>query len=381
MAWGLRGGRGGRRLPASLRQLQTDERLLLSLLAEICGLTSGEISSLAVRLLSPASDITGNLSDSGRIQVSVSTYAGHKTEYNWFVKIKPDRRHNSDLLDKFDVFKNEIEFYKKIAPSLRKFVQEFNLEDDLLDFDIPELIFAAEEGERAMIILEDLVAAGYGQQRDKAGNRFLSREKASVAAESIARIQAVSYAFQIRNNVDLGLSHPTLETSALLWTHSEMTSRLLAMKDVYCDLLKQSKKSDSPILLKRFLDTFDSEESLKEICKTRCRSDEQDQEGIFCLQQGDFHFNNLLFKEEEGRVQVKIVDWQLAYNGSSGGDITYLLMSSIDPTSYDAEVIKDKYVTAFLDTFNALVTSKVGDFNIDGRPKQLALYFVTRSGG
>ena len=361
--------------------MQTDERLLLSLLAEICGLTAGEISSLAVRLLSPASDITGNLSDSGRIQVSVSTYAGHKTEYNWFVKIKPDRRHNSDLLDKFDVFKNEIEFYKKIAPSLRKFVQEFNLEDDLLDFDIPELIFAAEEGERAMIILEDLVAAGYGQQRDKAGNRFLSREKASVAAESIARIQAVSYAFQIRNNVDLGLSHPTLETSALLWTNSEMTSRLLAMKDVYCDLLKQSKKSDSPILLKRFLDTFDSEESLKEICKTRCRSDEQDQEGIFCLQQGDFHFNNLLFKEEEGRVQVKIVDWQLAYNGSSGGDITYLLMSSIDPTSYDAEVIKDKYVTAFLDTFNALVTSKVGDFNIDGRPKQLALYFVTRSGG
>ena len=337
---------------------------------------AGEVSSLAVRLLSPASDITGNLSDSGRIRVSVSTYGGLKAEYNWFVKIKPDRRHNSDLLGKFDVFKNEIEFYKKIAPSLRNFVQEFNLEEDSLYLDIPELIFAAEEGERAMIILEDLVAAGYGQQRDQAGNRFLSREKASVAAESIARIQAVSYAFQIRNNVDLGLSHPTLESSALLWTNSEMTSRLLAMKDIYCDLLKQSKKNDSPILLKRFLDTFDSEESLKEICKTRSRCDEQDQEGIFCLQQGDFHFNNLLFKEEEGRVHVKIVDWQLAYNGSSGGDITYLLMSSIDPTYHEAEVIKAKYVTAFLSTFNMLVASKGGDVNIDGRQAKHSLYLA-----
>merc|ERR1712215_311002 len=234
-----------------------------------------------------------------------------------------------------------------------KFIKETNPTNSDIVFGIPKMIFAEEDEDRAIIILEDLVTEGYKQERDENGNRYLSKEKAILAVESIAKIHAASYSLQSKKNVNLKSDHPTLEKSGLLWTNSEMTSRLYAMKDVYCEFLKQSKNPDSPELLKRFRKTFDSEELLKNLCFERCSSEE---EGILCLQQGDFHFNNLLFKEEDGKLKVKIVDWQLTYNGRSGGDISYLLMSSIHPDLFEAEErnIKEKYFQSFNQAFSAL---------------------------
>ena len=43
------------------------------------------------------------------------------------------------------------------------------------------------------------------------------------------------------------------------------------MKDTYCELLRQSRELDSPTLLSRFRQSFDSEERLREMCTERCR--------------------------------------------------------------------------------------------------------------
>jgi len=342
-----------RKIPTSIAQLLNDDNIIFGLLKEIYNHDHHDVEKIEVKLLTPGSDIRGNLSDSGRLRIYVKTYGGAEHFYNWFVKVQPTNHQNTELVSKFNVFKNEIEFYSKIAPKLMKFIKESNNSNDDIEFDIPKMIFAEEEDERAIIILEDLVNEGYKQERDANGNRYLSKEKAILAVESIAKIHAASYALQMKQHIDLASKHPTLGKSALLWTNAEMTSRLYAVKDIYCEFLKQSKNPDSPMLLERFRKTFDSEELLRELCFERCSSEE---EGILCIQQGDFHFNNLLFKEEDGKLKVKIVDWQLAYNGGSGADISYLLMSSIDPEQFEIEEenIKEKYFHSFNGTFSAL---------------------------
>ena len=95
----------------------------------------------------------------------------------------------------------------------------------------------------------------------------------------------------------------------------------------------------------RFRKVFNSPEKLKKTCRLRLVGDDKREENISCLQQGDFHFNNLMFLEQNGEIKVKVVDWQMAYNGKAGGDIAYLLMSSRSPALYEAqeEIIKAKY--------------------------------------
>jgi len=345
-------------IPTSVDMLGRSEMLVLHLLKEIYQLERDDIKNFEV-FFPTGGDIKGNLSDSGRVQISVVTEDEKKEEFNWFVKVMPHTHPNNELVSKFNVFENEIEFYSKIAPMLKQFIKE-KVSDSEMEFDIPSMLYAKQEDNRAIIILEDLTAEGYVQERDANGNKFLTPEMAILAVKSIAKIHAASYALQLREKVDLKKDHPILEESGLLWTHKEMTSRLFAMKDMYCEILEKSDKPDSPILLEKFRRAFNSEELLIELCKNRMYEEE---ESVNCLQQGDFHFNNLLFRRSEGRLEVKIVDWQLTYSGRAGGDISYLLMSSLDQATRESEEekIKQEYYRAFISNVQLLRNSTDSD--------------------
>ena len=81
-----------------------------------------------------------------------------------------------------------------------------------------------------------------------------------------------------------------------------------------------------------------------------------------------------MFLEEGGETKVKVVDWQMAYNGKAGGDIAYLLMSSISPALYEAqeEIIKAKYFDEFNKTFYSLVEKGEGSWwNTEGRVENM----------
>jgi len=344
--------RVGLRIPTSINQIAADDGVICGLLKEIYQIDRDDIEEVEI-YFPQGSDIIGNLSESGRVKVRVRITTGEVRFYHWFVKVMPTNHHNNELVSKFNVFKNEIEFYSKIAPELKEFLKAGSAPAQEIEFDIPEMLYAKQDEDGAIIVLQDLLALGFKQDRDLNGNRFLSTEKAMLAVKSIAKIHAASYALQEKQEINLKQDHPTLEESGLLWTNKEMTSRLFAMKDIYCKLLEESDKPDSPILLEKFKKAFSSEELLRELCRKRCAPEE---ESINCLQQGDFHFNNLLFKEEEGKLQVRIVDWQLTYTGRAGGDISYLLMSSLDPAvrEVEEENIKHQYYTAFNNTLGML---------------------------
>jgi len=345
------GRRKGPQIPTSIGMIAKSEMLVLNLLKKIYQLESEDIKGLDVTY-PRGGDIQGNLSDSGRVRISVVMEDGTEEIFHWFVKVMPHSHPNNELVSKFNVFKNEIEFYSKIAPMLKLFLKE-KISDDKMEFDIPNMLYAEQEEDKAIIILEDLAAGGYAQDKDGNGNKFLTKEKAILAVKSIAKIHAASFALQLKEKVDLKKDHPILEESGLLWTHKEMTSRLFAMKDMYCKILEKSNKPDSPILLEKFRKAFNSEELLIELCKKRMYEEE---ESVNCLQQGDFHFNNLLFKDSNGKLEVKIVDWQLTYSGRAGGDISYLLMSSLDPAirEREEENIKQEYYDAFITNVQSL---------------------------
>ena len=347
---GLAGYRGTprTRIPTSIHQLVNSEKIILDLLKEIYDLASQDIASFDV-IRQACSDITGHLSDSGRVMVKVKTTDGCQDSYHWFVKLMPVQHQNNNLTQNFDVFRNEIEFYSNIAPGLRAFLRESNVGDDI-KVDVPELLYSQEDDKRAIIVLPDLIHEGYKQERDDNGSRYLSREKAIIAVKSLARIQATSAALQMKTNLDIERQHPSLAESGAFWTNPDMSSRLMMMKDVFSEYLRGSGGVDVDSLLERFNNKFSSQEELQELCRERYDVGE---DSIKCLQHGDFHFNNLLYKEEEeGVYSVMIVDWQLSYCGRSAGDLSYLLQSSVDPHMMELgeNTIKEKYFETFTDT-------------------------------
>ena len=375
-----------RKIPGSVGQLLNDDRILTELITNIYDHREEEIDNITVQPLSPGSDIIGNLSESVRLRIRVKLNSGQKVGYNWFVKLQPTDQQNAKLMADLNLFQNEIEFYQKVAPELRNFMElnADNTEGHDVEFDIPELIHADIDEEGAIIILEDLVSLGYKQERDENGEKFLSIEKALLCVASIAKIQAASYAMQVKKNTNLGQDHPTLVLAAQLWTNEEMMARLQSMKDHYCQILRESHHQDSPALCDRFSKAFDSPENLKELC--RLRQAGEDRQEISCLQHGDFHFNNLMFREEAGGVtRLKVLDWQMAYTGRPGGDVAYLLMSSLSPETYEEQeqVIKRKYFEEFNKTFCSLVQEsgqRVEKMLEEGYKKSLPLGFLLSCG-
>jgi len=350
-------------IPRDMNHLK-NEMVMSNLLKEIYGISYHcDVRTMNVKeKLSEPGDITGNLSESGKVIVSLVMNSGETMDFNWFVKILPKEHKNSELMHKFNIFENEIRFYTELAPDLLDFLQENGLNE--VKFDIPKLLYAESKDDAgAVIILEDAGVLGYTQDRDVNGGRFLSQEKALLAISSIARIHAASRLYNLHNNVKLEEKHSVLgETSNAMWEDEDFIERLSAMKDSYCEVLKKSSEHDSALLLQRFETAFDSSIKLKSLCSERFAPKKM---SVSYLQHGDFHFNNLLFKEEEGEpMKVMIVDWQLTYMGRSTGDISYLLLSSISPEvrrSTEQE-LKEAYYTAFnsyLKTFEAAVVDKL----------------------
>jgi len=356
-----------RLVPSSIEQLLANEYMLEHLLKEIYGYHPDEILSLSIHK-DTKGGMQGHLSDSGRLVVKLNLVDKTTKNISWFVKIKPrsedNNNNNKEENHEFDIFRNEIEFYQKILPDMKNFLVNEGFGDQMIEFDVPDILFAAEEDGGAIIVLQDIIADGYRHIKDSNGEKYLSEELAMVAVRSIAKIHAVSVAIQEKNKVDLATEYPTLVESGLLWTQAEMATRLAVMKDCYVELLKQSHEIDSPTLLKRFRNTFDSEERLIELCQRRVKATNK----TLSLQHGDFHFNNLMFKiQENGNIKIKIVDWQLTYCGKTAGDLSYLLMSSLSHEKreqYEDE-IKSEYFTTYLSTLKTLSNTGLSKVLLD----------------
>jgi len=333
-------------IPSSLHQMVSSEKIICGLLKDIYGLTYKDIQKVDVHRQDTHDGIKGHLSDSGRIMVKVLLDDGHETTYHWFVKIQPQHQQTG-----FNVFKNEIEFYSRIAPTLKNFLKTMNVQDEV-NLDIPDVLYTREDGNRAIIILPDLVNEGFHQERNENGHRFLTKRKAVLALQCLAKIQATSYAMKLLTDIDLQKLYPALKEAGTFWTDKEVISKLMMMKNVFSNHLKASEELDAPLLFDDFNAAFKSEEFLVNLCKRRYLQ----ANSLKCLQHGDFHFNNLLFKEDHGCLKVMIVDWQLTYLGNAAGDPSYLMLSSLDPElrKLEEQDIKRTYFDSYIKTLKII---------------------------
>ena len=239
-------------VPSSLQNLTATPYMMEHLVSTIYGYAESDIESINVTR--EDTSIKGNLSDSGRLQVTIELTNGQIEVKYWFVKIMlPNGQDNGE----FNIFLNEIEFYRSILPEMKEFVRAEGLENEFDDFNVPNILYSKAEGQDgAIIVLEDIMAEGYAHERDAYGDKFLDIEKTLAAVTSIAKIHAVSVAMQMQKHVDLGAEHPSLKESGLMWATADMSARLAVMKEHYCDMLKKSAELDSPTLLKRFRSGF-----------------------------------------------------------------------------------------------------------------------------
>ena len=111
-------------IPSCMKELINNDKMICRLLNIIYGHDTDDVLSVLVKKLTPGTDVQGNLSDCGRVSISVVMCNGDKHQYGWFVKVQPIDHQNSELFSQFNLFENEIEFYQKIAPELREFVEE-----------------------------------------------------------------------------------------------------------------------------------------------------------------------------------------------------------------------------------------------------------------
>jgi len=175
--------------------------------------------------------------------------------------------------------------------------------------------------------------------------------------DALTKIQAASKLYNEHKPSRLEEKHPTLRHTTM-WKDHDFLDRLSVMKNCYQDILKRSSEHDSGRLLERFQKTFDSPVALKSICKERVSPKKT---GAVYLQHGDFHFNNVLFKEsEDGKTSVMLVDWQMTYMGRSTGDVSYLILSSIRPElrHNHGEKLKEAYYSSlnrYLKTYETCV--------------------------
>ena len=67
-----------------------------------------------------------------------------------------------DQQHEFDIFRNEIEFYQKILPDMTNFLVNEGFAQETADlFDVPDMLYAGEEEDGAIIILQDILSDGY----------------------------------------------------------------------------------------------------------------------------------------------------------------------------------------------------------------------------
>lgn len=210
---------------------------------------------------------------------------------------------------------------------------------------------------------EDVIEAGFNQERDESGCRFLSLDKALLTVSSIARLHVISMMYERRLATRLDDRYPSLREAGLMWTEDLLTSKLDTVKENYCDVLSKSPFPESPGLLERFKTSdLNCRDKLKRWCVERC---DPDSKSVACLQHGDLHFNNLLFKREGDNWRIVIVDWQLAYTGRSTGDLTYLLLSSVRQSTRNVhgEHIKRHYFNTFNNTFQRMEQALANKMN------------------
>ncbi|CAL4084234.1 unnamed protein product, partial [Meganyctiphanes norvegica] len=212
------------------------------------------------------------------------------------------------------LIKREAVFYSEIAPKLNSAMKNNEREE----LRIPRCLYVNIEESPEVIILEDLVAAGYKKANKKQG---LSLNETKLVITELARFHAASIILD--NEVDLGRRYPGLTPNSVTEENKEEQTILENIMKTGILLLNQLGGYDGAV---RWLnDAMPRVQNMLRSCMNSC--------GVMkVLCHGDCLIDNICFRyDKEGiPVDVKFINFQASVLGSPALDLNYLLFSSLN---------------------------------------------------
>ncbi|KAG6449365.1 hypothetical protein O3G_MSEX006035 [Manduca sexta] len=207
------------------------------------------------------------------------------------------------------VFDTEHYMYTKLMPIYREIEERQNVPEEHR-LQMPKYYGCTTKEYEEVLVLEDLTTKGY-EVRDRL--KELDWKFATAALTELAKIHSLSFAYGIENPEDFDQSCDILNVAMNNDDAMNVVWRRIANKAIEMTV-DQNKE-----WMQNFLMNYGGQ-SLLEYAKPLRRP---------ALIHGDFRVSNMMQKiDENGRVHVKIVDYQTAQAASPIIDLLYFIFSS-----------------------------------------------------
>jgi len=262
----------------------------------------------------------GVLSDICKVHIDVEAGSEVNSEgtciisHQWFLKVVPKRF--KQLVTKHRLFEKEIAFYSQVMPTLEAFMLSKNPDFRLQNFHLPHFVYGdvTSKGE-GVLVLEDVSIKGYDTINSI--SMLMDAESLMASSMALAEFHGLCIAFDQSSPIKLRQLFPIFDPSRLMWVQKDMLHFLSKISQSAAKFLK-SLDSLEPDLWQKF--TNCSMTNPSQILKEELSRVSPWQS----LQHGDSWHNNFLLN----KIDVHVVDWQVAYFGHGPADLCYLILSS-----------------------------------------------------
>lgn len=114
---------------------------------------------------------------------------------NVLVKVPPHDENGNSLPERMNSFRNEVYFYKVLAPELIKFQEENQIEKSEGFLNFPKIYYADYDEKlfKSIIVMEDLKDVGY---KNVEKHKPVDYDHAKLAVELLGRFHALSFALK-----------------------------------------------------------------------------------------------------------------------------------------------------------------------------------------
>ncbi|CAL4248121.1 unnamed protein product [Meganyctiphanes norvegica] len=211
--------------------------------------------------------------------------------------------------------------YAEVIPELNKFQKEKT--NDAYRIDIPKCIYSKCEDGEFVLVMENLTSEGFSMHSE---DNTMELNEIKLVIDQLVRLHAVSYAydkyFKLLNKFP-DLSNTDYHRHISYFSNAGVIDTLV-------NILKQMKGPD--ILAKQIEDVTE-----QLIQKGKDLHDINQTHKILCLNHGDLHANNILFKHKtlEGGTKIidciKVLDWQISQWNTPIYDLQYMINICTSP--------------------------------------------------
>ena len=261
-------------------------------------------------------DVKASLKDGGKTDGETE-----EKEYNLIVKFLSIDPLNSEMNQIIGYHIREFMMYSEVISQLNKFQDEKT--GNKYPLNIPQFIYGKCTNSEYVLVMENMKTSNYEIISKEKG---LNYDEAKIAVECVARLHAVSYAYD--------KTHGFLDKYPCFMFSSKISklfkSVVYASVENCIKYLNSTKQKDNLQIVEKL-------KAGKRVLPAKFSAmwDDQTRHKILCLTHGDFWISNLMFRyskiTEDGTRKIEslnLIDWQITQWNNPIMDLHYLINTS-----------------------------------------------------